>query len=193
MKTNENVIILTKAYIIELFDSMFFSNRINWGGIDLFNTLPIINSEKNGEEGIEQRFAFMVHESAPMALKLLITASVGKEIHKVCYRVKTVNKQIEIDDRKMKIPVAMIDCSIANLSLGFKDPSALIFNINTETSDAAEGSVVWNLMKFITNSYMVSHELDNDDKNLFDEVVLDLKSLPPVPGDEHYRQVYAIS
>jgi hypothetical protein len=172
---------LTKRFIIDMLNAMCFSATICWDGNDQFHQLPIFNcEEENKSQRTEQRGAILVHKAQPHAVKLLVTAHIGDK-QQVCYRLTGIDKPIDVEEfRKTCYPIkaASLDFSMSDTELGIEKESSYCFSQER----------VFLLLKFLLDS----HFLALDDKKLFKSLLNDAISFPPVPGDLHFKPVYAV-
>lgn len=188
---NINSLSVTKCYIIDLFNDVFFSNMVNWGGVDKYNELPILAIDANFVSGDrEYRSCLLVNNSVPTALRCIVTAEKGN-CQKVCYRVSGINSQLELDTPKKKLypqqPGSNIDFSMAHLNVGVVDRTAYTFYSKYASDVVPESGLVFNLLKFILSSDVYIHE----EPEIFTDLVSDL-CVPPIPGDDHYKLVYGL-
>jgi hypothetical protein len=185
-RMNDQIIILTKKYIIDFLNALCFSETVFWDGVDQFNEMPIFHSSNEEVERIEQRGAFLVHKKYPWALKVLITLIEGST-QSVCYRIIGIDNQIKISDPKKEcIPFELtnIDFSIANTNLGLNRISSYSFADNVN-----ENSVrLFKLLDFLLTAAFVTKE----EPSFFEPMLNDIKSFPPIAGDPHYNSVFGV-
>lgn len=178
---------ITKKYIIDFLNALFFAHAVLWDGEDQFNDLPIFENRAAEGEQWEQRGAILAHRSKQIAFRLLVTAT--KDRHqKVCYRLASLKEPLQIDEHK-KIYYPMdnvkLDLCIADLNLGVYEPSAYSF------FDALGGSTtkkLFTLAEFLFSCYYLSI----DKKSVFEDLVLDQFSFPPDVIDQHYLPVFGV-
>lgn len=190
-KSDDNIIKLTKKYIIDMLNAILFSNVLNWNGIDQYNELPIISIEDDKKAKVEQRSALFLHRKHPIALRVLVTATenIGQ---KVCYRLAGIKEKIEVEElRRVFLPMEQmyLDFSIADTNLGVMQDSSYSFSINFDRKSDKDKNIVLNLLRFLLDSELIAY----DDKDLYKDLIDDIKSLPPVPGDPHFKPVYGIN
>jgi hypothetical protein len=190
-KSDDNIIRITKKYIIDMLDAILFSNELTWGGIDQFNELPILNMEEDRKAQIEQRSALFLHRRSPMALRVLVTAmeAVSK---RVCYRITSIREKLEVVElRRIFLPTEQmyLDFSIADTNLGLVQDSSYSFSINFDFKSDKEKSIIFNLLRFLLDSEFYAY----DDSALFKDLLDDVLSMPPIPGDQHYKLVFGIN
>jgi hypothetical protein len=181
---------VSKKFIIDLLDSLFFAHAVLWDGDDQYNDLPIFTNQIDSEDQWEQRGAILVHKREQKALRLLITAEKDKR-QKVCYRMSSIKEPLHIDEhRKVYYPLnnVQIDFCIADLNLGVYEPTAYSFFDASEKVDHISNKKLFSLIEFLLNSYFLS--LDN--KSIFEEMLLDPFSYPPDAIDEHYLPVFGV-
>lgn len=190
-KSDDNIIRITKKYIIDMLDAILFSNELTWGGIDQFNELPILNMEEDRKAQIEQRSALFLHRRSPMALRVLVTAmeAISK---RVCYRITSIREKLEVVElRRIFLPTEQmyLDFSIADTNLGLVQDSSYSFAINFDFKSDKEKSIIFNLLRFLLDSEFYAY----DDSALFKDLLDDVLSMPPIPGDQHYKLVFGIN
>jgi hypothetical protein len=186
METTQNIVILTKKYIIELLNALLFSETMSWEGKDQYNSLPVFNLEEGTSETTEQRGALLVHKTNPWGLRLLVSISTG-DSKKVCYRLTNLYKELDVSalNRKVKpLNTVCLDFSISDLNLAVKDDSALSFHDNIGKSN----NKVFNLLRFLLESEFVSIY----DSSIFSDMLYDDLSLPPLSSDVHYSPIFEV-
>jgi len=186
----EPIVAITKKYLIDLLNSMCFANTICWGGIDQFNELPIFTSSKRPDSRNEQRGALLVHNKMNTALRLLVTI-VDEKLSKVCYRVAPLKALVALDQPKrvlLPLEYVQIDVSMADLNLGLRQDSSCTFSLNLDRF-FDEKILVFGLLQFVLDSSFYSYS----DREVFEDLLDDVISYPPVPGDGHYKPVYAVT
>lgn len=193
MSNHNHAVKITKKYIIDMLNAMFFEESVHWTGIDQFHKLVILDQTEDGGMKTEVRGAFLVHEKLPWALRVLITKE-EDTFQRVCYRVTTLKERVAFSDpHKNCIPPSdvYLDFSIADLNLGLADWTSYSFHDNIEDkfrSDPVHIERVFSLLKFILNS---SVHTKDDAAALFEDLVGDGKNYAPIAGDLHYEAVYA--
>jgi hypothetical protein len=182
---------INKKYIIDFLNSMFFAHAVLWDGEDQYNDLPIFANEiDNPNNKWEQRGAILVHKREQKALRLLVTATKDR-LQKVAYRVSSIKEALHLDEhRKIYYPLdnVTIDFCIADLNLGVYEPTAYSFFDASEKVDHISNRKLFSLIEFLINCYYLS--LDN--KDLFQDILLDGFSFPPDALDEHYLPVFGV-
>ena len=189
--SDDNIIKLTKKFIIDMLNAILFSNVLNWNGIDQYNELPIVSIEDDKKAKVEQRSALFLHRKQPLALRVLVTATENMG-QKVCYRVVGIKQKLEVEDfRRTFLPMEQmyLDFSIADTNLGVMQDSSYSFAINFDYKSGKEKSIVSNLLLFLMESDFVAY----DQVELYKELLDDVLSLPPVPGDPHFKPVYGVN
>lgn len=186
-KSDPQILKITKKYIIDYLNALCFENTVSWCGCDQYNEMPIFHEEEEEGQKQEQRGALLVHKRFPHAIRMLITVKESIK-QQVCYRVADIKNQIKLDDPNKKvIPFAglVVDFSIADLNLGLEDVSSYSFcdNIN-----GSKDRIV-SLLKFILNCSVIGM----DEKSIFEDLLLDMASQIPVPGDSHYKPIYGVA
>lgn len=185
MSSSNNVSVLTKKYIIDLLNLLFFSNTLSWEDEDQFNYLPTL--QRNEEEKLDQRAALLVHKKFPWALKLVISVLYEDSVTKVCYRLKSIDKEILIDDLNRTVSpfeFLNLDFSISDLNLSVKDNSSLIFHDFIGKSSTR----VINLLKFLIESDLVILR----DYSVFSTLLLDDGNIPPTSSDIHFNPIFEV-
>lgn len=186
MSSYNNVATLTKKYIIDLLNLLFFSNTITWEDEDQFNYLPSL--QRNEEDFLDQRAALLVHKKYPWAVRLIISVIHEESTTKVCYRIKSIDKEIYIDDLNRTVlpfDVLNLDFSICDLNLAVKDNSSLIFHdfLGKSSSRAI------NLLKFLLDSDLVILR----EFEVFSSLLLDDGNLPPISSDLHFNPIFEVN
>jgi len=182
----QQILKITKKYIIDYLNALCFENTVSWCGCDQFNEMPLFNAEDDGGQKQEQRGCLLVHKRFPQALRMLIT-SVETAKQQVCYRIVDIKKQIKLDNPNRKvIPFSYIrlDLSISDLNLGLEDLSSYSFydNIN-ESKDR-----IIDLLRFLLDCSVFVI----DERELFEDLFNDIFSFSPLPGDVHYKPIYGV-
>lgn len=186
---------ITKDYIINLLNSLMFSQTVLWDGVDQFNELPIITS--NIEEGyrLEQRGAFFVDNRYSRVLRMMVTVSEDSpgEEHsscRVCYRITGLPESIRIGTRNQTYyPFTVpIDFSIADLRLGVKTPF-LTFADNTDQNTKVNNNKLMALVAHLVSSSLITVY----DEELFHDLTNDILSTPPTASDPHFNLVFGVS
>lgn len=177
----------TKTYIVDLLNSLYFSNIVYWDGIDQYNELPILSFAE--DENQEQRGALLVHTKKPQALLCLVTVQSG-DTQKVCYRLVGVDKTMTIEDPpKICHPMkTKFDFSISDLNLFVQEVSSLSFSDNLTVDKHPTQARTFCLLDFLINSALVV----KDEPELFKDLLLDVLSLPPLVDDPHYIPVFGM-
>lgn len=187
---SDRIVKMTKRYIIDLLNSLCFSNTVSWDGVDNYNSFPLFSSG-NESDPQEQRGFFLVDTRKPVALRVLITMQ-DVSMFKVCYRIKNIPSAIQFDNpTKICYPMSSsvgIDFSIADLNVGVEEVGAYSFSDNTTVDHIASQDRLFNLVKFILNSALVVKE----DPDLFSDMLNELASQIPQAGDIHYKPVYEV-
>ena len=179
---NESQVIkLTKKYIIDFLNALCFNETVFWDGVDQYNKLPVFSENHEDTAVAEQRGALLVHKRYSWAFRLLVTIE-EKSMQSVCYRITNILKPISVDDPKREyIPLSntKIDFSIANDNLGLDKSSAYSFSDNIGDSSVR----MFKLLDFLLNSAFVI----KDDKEIFEDLLNDVKSFPPFAKVESMR------
>jgi hypothetical protein len=190
-KTDNNIVLITKKYVIDMLNATMFSNTLMWDGIDQFNELPILTVEDDKNIRMEQRGALFLHRRSQMALRMVVTAHESIS-QRVCYRIMGIHDTLIMDDpRKTFYPpeYLKVDFSIADTNLGMSQDSAYSFSYNIPVDASKEKGIVFNFLRFLMDSEVIAYE----DVELFKDMLNDVLSLPPVPGDPHFKPIYSIS
>jgi hypothetical protein len=182
---------ITKKYIIDCLDLMFFEETCTWNGMDMFNELPILSTEIQEPSDMEFRGCYLVHKRIPHGLRVLIARSNVSTI-KVCYRICDITKtMIFSDPNKVVYPynLAPIDFCLSDQNLGAFQPSSLTFaNLNTVNFESSVQQLL-NLSSFILSSALVF----NQDSSCFASLLEDPYSEPPLVNDKHFIPIFGAS
>jgi len=186
---NPRMVQITKKYILDTLNSLFFSNTVMWDGIDQFNQLPILTSENDKNYHYEQRGALLIHKDRFTAFRAVIT--VQEQSHfAACYRVANIKEPIKVllTENLVKETTIFplhypIDVSVSDGSVGVKAYSAVSFFNNIDSND----SIAFKLVPLLLNSYLIAYE----DRSVFEDLLEDSRSQIPYPGDEHYSPIFS--
>jgi hypothetical protein len=181
---------ITKKYIIDFLNSLFFSNTVLWDGTDQFNELPIFGAYNDNEFREEQRGALLINIKTAKALRIAITALEGSQ-QQVCYRISGLSAPLKVDEgKKIYYPFDghIVDLSIADLNLGHYDSTSYSFFDNTTPDGAISNQRLFTLLKHCIDSMFVT--IDNPD--IFNDLTGAVTSSPPVPSDPHYKLVFGV-
>lgn len=184
---DSDIVKLTKRYILDFLNALFFSRTVSWDGDDQYNQLPIVSSEEEDGKREEQRGVLLVHKKYTYSVRTLISV-VEDSSQKVCYRISNVRNKVVLDNpRKICSPLEVpdLDFSISDLNLGIQEASAYSF---ADLGDRGS-SRVFSLLSFLLESYPVVHE----DISIFEDLKMDQESWPPYSGDSHYKPIYGVS
>lgn len=190
-KTDENIVLLTKKYLLDMLNATMFSNALMWSGIDQFNELPILTNEEDKGIKMEQRGALLLHRRTPAALRMIVTAHESAS-QRVCYRIANIKEKVVVDElRRSFLPYEKLhlDFSIADTNLGIAQDSACSFSYNVPVENGAEKSIVFNLLRFLMEAEFVAY----DDQAVYADLLDDVLSLPPVPGDPHFKPIFSLN
>jgi hypothetical protein len=188
--TNYHVEKITKRYIIDYLNALFFSNTVLWDGVDQFHELPIFHSFSEEGYRVEQRGALFVDRKTAKALRISVSAS-ESAVQAACYRIISLKSPIRIDESKyLYYPLdgINIDVSVADLHLGAKDPSSYSFCDNTHNDGKTTNTRLFALLRHVIGSAFVAI----DDEAIFADIVNNQLSLPPVVSDAHYKPIYGV-
>jgi hypothetical protein len=182
---------ISKKYIIDFLNAMFFAEAMLWDGDDQYNDLPIFaNQIDRADAQWEQRGVVLVHKREQKALRMTLT--VEKETtQKVCYRIQSIKEPLHIDEkRKVYYPLnnVVIDFSIADLNLGVYEPSSYSFFDAAEKVEHISNKKLFSLMEFLFNCYFITV----DKKEIFEDLLMDQFSFPPDALAEHYLPVFGV-
>lgn len=186
MAYSNNVVILTKKYIIDLLNSLLFANTLSWEDEDQYDYLPILHTDE--DEQLEQRAALFVHKKYPLALRVIVSSLIEGDTKKVCYRLKNIVKDIYVDDMNKTVrpfDSLNLDFAIADLNLSVKDDSSLSFHDFYGKSSAR----IFNLLKFLLESDLVLLR----DPKVFADVLLEEGTAPPISSDLHFNPVFEVN
>jgi hypothetical protein len=179
---------ITKRYIIDTLNLMFFEELCTWEGSNQYDTLPILTTDSAGSSDMEHRGVLLVHKRIPHALRVLITKYDGSEI-KVCYRIKDITETCVINDPpKVVYPhtLAPIDFSISDQNLGAFQASSFTFaNLNGKDFFTNQSQLV-NLSSFI----LLSIPVVLPEGSIFGDMLLDEFSEVPLTTDSHFVPIY---
>ena len=188
MDHNIKVVQLTKKYIIELLNHLFFQNTMHWEGIDQFNELPILKNEDMAGGKLEQRGALIVSQHKPIAFRVLITVQDGTHLA-VCYRIAPIKASLKVNissnaiNEKTVFPFATdIDMSLSDGSVGIRNISVSSFSINSEIPD----STIFGFVSLLLDSYIIKY----DDAEVFEDLLDCPLSQIPYPGDSHFKPIF---
>lgn len=186
MQSN-NIVKLTKRYIVDFLNALFFSRAVAWDGDDQYNQIPLLTESEDLGQRDEQRGVLLVHKKYNHALRLLITVTEDTS-QKVCYRITNLKEKLLLDDPKkvcnpMEIP--HLDFVIADLNLGIQEASSYSF---LDTGKETSSQRVFSLLSFLLESIPVIHQQEN----LFEDLLMETKSWPPYAGDAHYSPIYGV-
>jgi len=186
---------ITKDYIINLLNSLMFSQTVLWDGVDQFNELPILTSTGGAEDRTEQRGALFVDNRYGRVLRLLVTIaedSPGKDhsVCRVCYRISGLKDATRVGSvNRTYYPFAVpVDFSMADLRLGVKTPF-LTFSDNTSKDGESDNGKLMALVAHLVSSVLVSV----DDPELFQDMLNDVLSTPPIASDPHFNLVFGVA
>lgn len=188
--TDQHILKITKKYILDHLNAQFFANTVIWDGIDQYNELPILYVTEDKSPKFEHRGALILSRDRPIALRLLAT-TVESYRQSICYRVTGIKKPIRIDDyRKIYYPLdhITIDFSIADLNLGVNEPSSYSFYDNTSPDGTAKNKKLFTFLKHLLSSYFIAF----DKPSIFEDIMHDLLSFPPVTTDRHYLPIFGV-
>lgn len=186
MAYSNSVTVITKKYLINLLNSLLFSNTLCWDGEDQYDYLPILQT--NEDEGLEQRAALLVHKKLPLALKLIVSVVSEDTCKKVCYRLKSITEDIYVDAVNKTVrpfDTLELDFSIADLNLSVRDDSSLSFHDFFGKSSGR----IFSLLKFLLDSDLIVLR----DPKLFADLVVEDGSYPPVSSDLHFDPVFEVN
>jgi len=190
-QTNSTAVVKkTKKYIIDMLNLLCFSNRLDWAGTDAYNELPLFNFEDPPTGRIEQRGALLIHNKQPTALRLLVTV-VGGGQSKVCYRIKSLPDVVELDTtppRLFPMEYVEIDFSIADSALGVEEAPSYSFATNLVATVEAEKSQIFCLLRYLLDCHLTYC----DNRDLFEDMLIDVQSHPPLPGEPHFQPIYSV-
>ena len=184
---DSDIVKITKRYVLDFLNALFFSRTVSWDGDDQYNQLPILASNEEEGKREEQRGVLLVHKKYTYSVRVLLSV-VEDSSQKICYRISNIKDKIVLDSpRKVCSPLEVpdLDFSIADLNLGIQEASAYSF---ADLGDRGS-SRVFSLLSFLLESYPVVY----DDPSLFDDIKMDQESWPPYSGDVHYRPIYGVS
>jgi hypothetical protein len=187
MRDDSQINKLTKKYIIDFLNAMFFSNTVSWDSDDQFNQLPILEEETDTGRHFEQRGVLLIHKKYPWAIKILITVLEDTK-QQICYRIVGIKDKVSIEDpKKICIPFdgLHIDFSISDLNLGVQESTSYSFcdNLGNLTTR------VFALLRFLLDATFVAF----DQRDLFEDLLVENISQPPLGGDIHYAPIYGVS
>lgn len=184
---------ITKEYIINLINSLLFSNTVLWDGVDQFNEMPIFTSEQSDGYRMEQRGALFVDNRFGRILRVLTTIEeddpAGTGTCRVCYHMAGIKDQMRIgSSNRVYYPfVSPLDFSVADLRLGVRTPF-LTFADNTEKNKEINSARVMSLVGHLVSSTFIVI----DERELFDDLLTSTLSLPPTASDPHFNLVYGV-
>ena len=184
--SESQILKITKKYIIDFLNAVCFESTVSWCGCDQFNEMPLFHEEEDEGQKQEQRGCLIVHKRFPHALLCLISVKEDTK-QQDCYRITDIDRQIKLDDPNKKVipfPGMRVDFAIADLNLGLEDVASYSFYDNINGSKDR----IISLLKFLLNSTIVAV----DDRKLFEDLLKDVISTPPVPGDQHYKPLYEV-
>jgi hypothetical protein len=187
-KTHEHVSRITKKYLIDFLNALVFENSVLWDGDDQFNELPIFYSTQKGVDRTESRGALFVNQRVSRAVRLVVTV-VESSRQRVCYRIKGLASPIKIDGASnLYYPLenVAIDFSVSDLNLGVADVASYTFADNASTDGIPNNSKLFTLLKYFLGAAFIAI----DDPTIFEDMIDDIRSLPPVPSDPHYKLVF---
>lgn len=181
---------LTKKYILDFLNSLLFSNTVLWDGDDQYNQLPIFAYSNEHGFRTEQRGMLLVDLRSHRAIRasVVVTQNV---VQKVCYRLTGLKEAIRVDEsKKFYYPLdgLVLDLSIADLNLGAYDMSSCSFSDNTENSGTISNKKLFALLQHLLHCVFVTI----DAKELFEDLIDEILSSPPVPSDPHYKPIFGI-
>jgi len=182
------VVKVTKRYIIDVLNFMLFRGIVGWDGIDQYNSLPIFHSEEDGPVRIENRGALLIHNKYPWALRLLVTFEDGTN-QKVSYRIVAPKNKISVHNpQRVLLPPSNLnlDFSIADVNLGLEDATSYSFFDNFNSTGEISKEVIFSFLTFLLNAEFFAKQ----EKEIFEDLLLDTCSFPPSSGDIHYSPIY---
>lgn len=185
MGYSNSVTVLTKKYIINLLNSLLFSNTLCWDGEDQYDYLPILHTDE--DEHLEQRAALLVHKKYPLALRLVVSTLTEEDGKKVCYRLRSITEDVYVDDMNKTVrpfDTLNLDFAIADLNLMVKDDASLSFHDFFGKST----NRIFNLLKFLLDSDLVILR----DPKVFADIILEDGTMPPVSSDLHFDPVFEV-
>jgi hypothetical protein len=190
-KTIKHVERITKKYIIDFLNALLFSNTVLWDGDDQFNELPIFESSNEENMRLESRGALFVNKRVSRAVRVLVTVQESTR-QRICYRIKGLNEPTKIDGGKhlfYPLENVAIDFSVCDLNLGLSDPASYSFSDNVAANGTPEASKMFTLLKYFLSATFVAI----DDKDMFEDILTDILSQPPMPSDPHYKPVFGVN
>lgn len=184
----------TKQYLIDLLNGVFFSGRVHWDSVDVFNSLPVVLSDQDSEGDYlrkEVRAGLLVHRRHYYGCRLSICAETGYS-DRVCYRLSPLKTPVKLDDaNRIVFPMKnKFDISLSDLNLGADDHSAYCY-YNASMSEDGERfqSSVFSVLKFILDTDIVVSYIPE----LFDSLQYEKTTQIPLLGDIHYTPVFGVS
>jgi hypothetical protein len=188
--SNYHIEKITKKYITDYLNALLFSNVVLWDGVDQFNEMPIFYESTETGYRVEQRGGLFVDKRTTRALRMCATA-IESNIQKVCYRITSLKEPYRIDEgNRLYYPLdgVAIDVSIADASLGSKDPSSYSFCDNTDNAGNVTVSRLFAILRHLIGSAFLAI----DDQELFKDMINDPLSMPPIPSEAHYKPVFGV-
>jgi hypothetical protein len=186
MSYSNSVAVITKKYVINLLNSLIFSNTLCWDGEDQYNYLPILHTDE--DEKLEQRAALLVHKKYPLALRLIVSVLNEEDGKKVCYRLKSITDDIYVDAMNKTVrpfDTLNLDFAISDLNLAVRDDSALSFHDFYGRSTGR----IFSLLKFLLDSDLIVFR----DPKVFADIILADGTTPPVSSDMHFDPVFEVN
>jgi len=181
---------ITKKYIIDYLNTLLFANTVLWDGVDQFHELPILHATNEDGYRTEQRGGLFVDRKTSRALRMSVVAT-ESTVQGVCYRCVGLKEACRVDEgNKIYYPLdgIVIDVSIADLSLGAKDPSSYSFCDNTNENGDITNARLFALLRHILGSAFLA--ITNEE--LFKDLINEALSTPPLVSDPHYKPVFGV-
>ena len=184
----------TQQYLIDLYNGTFFSDKIHWDSVDLFNSLPVISSEDDTEGDNylrkEIRGALLVHKRFFYGCCLSVCAESGVT-DRVCYRLSPLSNAIKLDEsNRVVLPMKhKFDVSFSDLNMGADDMGAYCYYNGTPVLDSGSSqSSVFSILKFTLDADIVVAYVPE----IFDTLTYDATTHIPLVGDAHHASVFSV-
>lgn len=187
--SNVHINQLTKKYILDLLNLTCFSNKLCWDGDDLYNDFPIFQFQEDDGKKEELRGVVLSSKNTNNAMRMTISVIDSKMTKEVCYRVTNLLSPIVINDERTLKPFDKLsfDVSISDLDFGMDNNSnTFSYNLGGKEKFQISNTKLFSFLRFLLSSDFTVV----NDKSIFEELVDDIASYPPLCIHKHYKPIF---